>query len=134
VKYYRPSRRREEGTTGDGVEDDGGAGGEAGGPLGRSTEDGRDVPVRAEPWRRTGFCSTTSVVPSNTPQFHTPMSIKILVMHDIYSSGITHAISYLCRDNLRHPITLMDHPAHRRTSPTAHLADDLLLVVIVRLV
>jgi hypothetical protein len=41
----------------------------------------------------------------------------------------------MCRDNLRrHPTTLMDRPAHRRTSPAAHLADDLLLVVIVRLV
>ena len=28
------------------------------------------------------------------------MSIKILVLHDIYSSGITHAISSLCSDNL----------------------------------
>jgi hypothetical protein len=36
------------------------------------------------------------------------VSIKILVLHYIYSSGITHAISFLCRDNLgRHLITLM---------------------------
>jgi hypothetical protein len=55
-------------------------------------------------------------------------------LHDIYSSGITHAISSLCRDNLRHTTTLMDRPAHRRTSLAAHLADDLLLVVILRLV
>jgi hypothetical protein len=46
---------------GDGGEDDGGAGG----PLCRLVEDGRDVPVHVEPWRRTGFCSTTSVVPSS---------------------------------------------------------------------
>jgi hypothetical protein len=57
-----PSRRREEGTTGAGGEDDGGAGG----PVGRSAEDGGDVPVHAESWRRTGFSSTTSVVFCNT--------------------------------------------------------------------
>jgi hypothetical protein len=34
----------------------------------------------------------------------------------------------------RHPTTLMDRTTHRRTSPAAHLADDLLLMVIVRLV
>jgi hypothetical protein len=26
-------------------------------------EDGRDVPIHAEPWRRTGFRSATSIVP-----------------------------------------------------------------------
>jgi hypothetical protein len=51
-------------------------------------------------------------------QFHTLVSIKILVLHDIYLSSITYAISSLCRDNLgRHPTTLMDRPAHHRTSP-----------------
>jgi hypothetical protein len=49
----------------DGGEDDGGAGCEAGGPLSRLAEDGRDVPVHAEPWRHTWFFSTTSVVPSS---------------------------------------------------------------------
>jgi hypothetical protein len=39
--------------------------GVAGGLLGGSTEDGRDVLVHAEPWRRKGFCSTTSVVLSS---------------------------------------------------------------------
>jgi hypothetical protein len=64
-------------------------------------------------------------------QFHTPMSIKILVLHDIYSSGITHIISSLCRDNLgRHPTTLMDCPAYRRTSPAAHLDEILSLLVL----
>jgi hypothetical protein len=72
--------------------------------------------------------------PADPAQFHTPVTIKILVLHDIYSSGITHAISSLCRDNLRHTTTLMDRPAHRHTSPAAHLADDLLLMVILRLV
>ena len=38
---------------------------------------------------------------------------------DMYSSGITHAFSSLCRDNLRHPTTIMDRPAHRRTSLAA---------------
>jgi hypothetical protein len=72
--------------------------------------------------------------PANPAQFHTPVSIKVLVLHDIYSSGITHAISSLGRDNLRHPTTLIDCLAHCRTSPATHLVDDLLLVVIVRLV
>jgi hypothetical protein len=75
--------------------------------------------------------------PVDLAQFHTPVSIKILVLHDIYSSGITHAIFSLCRDNLgRHPTTLMDHPAHRRTSPAAHLdeilcAHDIIFVNVV---
>jgi hypothetical protein len=68
--------------------------------------------------------------PTDTAQFHTPVSIKILVLHDIYSSGITHAISSLCRDNLWHPTTLMDRPVHCRTSPTAHLANVLLNLVV----
>jgi hypothetical protein len=60
-----PARRRDEGTIGDGGKDEGRVGGGAGGSLGRSAEDGGDVPIHAEPWRRTGFCSTTSVVPSS---------------------------------------------------------------------
>jgi hypothetical protein len=47
----------------DGGEDDGRAGGGAAGSRGRSSEDGIDVPVHAEPWRRTGFRSATSIVP-----------------------------------------------------------------------
>jgi hypothetical protein len=76
-----------------------------------------------------GFAPPPLLFPLVDPaQFHTHVSIKILVLHDMYSSGITHAISSLCKDNLgRHPTTLMDRPAHRRTSPAAHLADDLLL-------
>jgi hypothetical protein len=59
------------------------------------------------------------------------VSIKILVLHDIYSSGIIYAISSLCRDNLgRHPTTLMDRRAHRRTSPVAHLDEILSLLVL----
>jgi hypothetical protein len=65
-------------------------------------------------------------------QFYTPVSIKILVLHDIYLSGISHAIYSLCRNNLgQHPTTLMDRLAHRRTSPSAHLFS---LVVILTLV
>jgi hypothetical protein len=60
------------------------------------------------------------------------VSIKILVMHDIYSFGLIHAISSLCRINRWQQTTLMVHPALCQTSPTAHLTDDLLLVVIVR--
>jgi hypothetical protein len=80
-----------------------------------------------------GFAPPPPLFPPVDPaQFHTPVSIKILVLHDIYLSGITHAISSLCRDNLgRHPTTLMDRPSHRCTSSPP---DDLLLVVIVRLV
>jgi hypothetical protein len=59
LEYYRPARRREKGRSRDGGEDDGGAGG----PPGRSVEDGRDVPIHGEPWRRTGFRSATSIVP-----------------------------------------------------------------------
>jgi hypothetical protein len=35
------------------------------GSLGRLAEDGRDVLVHAEPWRRTGSSSITFVVPSS---------------------------------------------------------------------
>jgi hypothetical protein len=78
-----------------------------------------------------GFASPPPLFPLDDPtQFHTSLSIKILVLHDIYSSGITHAISSLCRDNMRHPTTLMDRPAHRRTSPAAHLAYVLLNLVV----
>jgi hypothetical protein len=75
-----------------------------------------------------GFAPPPPLFPTVEPaRFHTHVSIKILVQHDIYLSGITHAISSLCRDNLgRHPTTLMDRPTHRRTSPATHLADDLL--------
>jgi hypothetical protein len=62
--------------------------------------------------------------PVEPARVHTPVSIKILVLHDIYSSSITHAISSLCRHNMRrHPTTLMDRPAHHRASPAAHLAE-----------
>jgi hypothetical protein len=79
-----------------------------------------------------GFAPPPLLFPPVDPaQFHTPVSIKILVLHDIYSSGIIHTISSLCRDNLgRHPTTLMDHLAHRRTSPTAHLDEILSLLVL----
>jgi hypothetical protein len=75
-----------------------------------------------------GFAPPPSWFPTVDPnQFHTPVSIKILVLHDIYLSAIINAISSPYRDNLGwHPTTLMDHPAHRRTSPAAHLVDDLL--------
>jgi hypothetical protein len=43
-----PARRREEGTYGDGGEDEGRAGGEAGNSLGRSVDDGGDVPVHID--------------------------------------------------------------------------------------
>jgi hypothetical protein len=78
-----------------------------------------------------GFAPPPPLFPLAYPaQFHTPVSIKMLVLHDIYSSGITHVISSLCRDNMRHPTTLMDRLAHRRTSPAAHLTDVLLNLVV----
>jgi hypothetical protein len=46
-----PARNIEEETSGDGGEDDG----RVRGPPGRLAEDGGDVPVHVEPWRRTGF-------------------------------------------------------------------------------
>jgi hypothetical protein len=60
-----------------------------------------------------GFAPPPPLFPTVDPsQFHTHVSIKILVLHDIYSSSITHAISSLCRDNLgRHPTTLMHRSA-----------------------
>jgi hypothetical protein len=72
-----------------------------------------------------GFAPPPLLFPPVDPaQFHTPVSIKILILHYIYSSGITHVISSLCRDNLgRHPTTRMDRLGHRRTSPAAHLAE-----------
>jgi ArsR family metal-binding transcriptional regulator len=38
--------------------------------------------------------------PVEPAQFHTHVSIKILVMHDIYLSGITHAISSPISDRI----------------------------------
>jgi hypothetical protein len=76
-----------------------------------------------------GFAPPPLLFPPVDPtQFHTPVSTKILVLHNIYSSGLTHAIYSLSRDNQRHQTTIMDRPAHRRTSPTTHLADDLMFV------
>jgi hypothetical protein len=59
------TRRREEATSRYGGEDYGGAGGAGGGSPGRSSENGGDVPVHAEPWRHTGHRSATSIVPSS---------------------------------------------------------------------
>jgi hypothetical protein len=78
-----------------------------------------------------GFAPLPPLFPSADPaQFPTPVSIKKLVLHDIYSSGLTNAISCLCRDNRQHPITLTLRPALRRTRPTAHLADVILTLVV----
>jgi hypothetical protein len=60
-----------------------------------------------------GFAPPSPLFPlADHAQFHTPMSIKILVLHDIYSSGLTNAISSPRRDNPQHQTTLMDRPAH----------------------
>jgi hypothetical protein len=82
-----------------------------------------------------GFAPPPPLFPPVDPaQFHTLVSIKILVLHHIYLSGITHAISSLRRDSLgKHPTTLMDRPAHRRTSLAAHLDDHLLFACVINL-
>jgi hypothetical protein len=79
-----------------------------------------------------GFAPPPLLFPPVDPSsFHTPVSIKILVLHDIYSSGITHAISSLCMDNLGwYPTTLMDRPALCHTSTAAHLDEILSLFVL----
>jgi hypothetical protein len=64
------------------------------------------------------------------PQFSTLVSMKFLVVRDIYSSCFTHAISSMCKINRRHQTTLMVRRALRRTSPTSHLADLMNLAVI----
>jgi hypothetical protein len=57
-----PIRRREEGTSRDGDEDNGGAGGSPGG----SSEDGGDVPVHAEPLGTAqGFASPPPLFPAD---------------------------------------------------------------------
>jgi hypothetical protein len=60
--------------------------------------------------------------PADPSQFHTHVSIKILVLHDIDSSGFAHAISSLCRDNRRH-----EQPS-RFAKP---FADDLMFVKLI---
>jgi hypothetical protein len=123
-----PARRREEGMSGDGGEDDSGAGG----PPGRSTYVAEMFQYMQSLGATHGFAPPPPLFPSVDPtQFHTSMSIKILVFHDIYSFGITHAISSLSRDNVgRHPTTLMDRPTHRCTSTTVHLDEILSLLVL----
>jgi hypothetical protein len=56
--------------------------------------------------------------------------MKILVVYDIYLSGLTHAMSYLCRINQRDQTTLMVRSTLRRTTPTGHLTDILLNLVV----
>jgi hypothetical protein len=77
-----------------------------------------------------GFAPPPPLFPTVDPaQLYTPVSIKILVLHDIYSFGITHAISFLCRDNLgRHPTTLMAPIAAPVQPP--HLDEILSLLVL----
>jgi hypothetical protein len=47
-----------------------------------------------------GFAPPPLLFPAADPtQIHTPVSTKIQVLDDIYSSSLTHAIPSLCRDN-----------------------------------
>jgi hypothetical protein len=82
-----------------------------------------------------GFAPPPLLFPIVDPaQSHTTVSIKILVPHDTYLSGITYVISSLCRDNLgQHPTTLMDRPAHRHTNPDAHLFSLVVILMLVNL-
>jgi hypothetical protein len=59
------------GTDGDGGKNEGG------GSLGGSTEYDRDVPVYTKSWHHTTTCSTTLSI-------HTPVSIKILILHEYH--------------------------------------------------
>jgi hypothetical protein len=78
-----------------------------------------------------GFATPPSLFPAaEPPQFSTPMSIKILVIYDIYSSGFTHAISSLCRINRQHQTTLMVRSTLHRTNLASHLTDVLLNLVV----
>jgi hypothetical protein len=50
-----------------------------------------------------GFAPPPQLFPLADPsQFSTPVSIRILVLCDIYSSSLTNTISSLCRDNRQH--------------------------------
>jgi hypothetical protein len=58
-----------------------------------------------------GFAPPPPLFPATNPtQFSTPMSIRTLVLYDIYSSGLTHAISSLRRIYWRHQTTHMVSP------------------------
>jgi hypothetical protein len=104
-----------------------------GGSLSGSADDDRDVLVHAEPWRGTGSVPPPLLFPpANSAQLYTPMNVKTLVLHDIYSSGLTHAIFSRCRDNRWHQTTSWTaHPAHHRTSLAAYLVDDFLVVLVI---
>jgi hypothetical protein len=73
---------------------------------------------------RQGFSPALLLFPlADLARFHTLVSIKILVLHDIYSFGLTHAISSLCSDNRWHQTTFMDRSTHRQTCPAIYLVE-----------
>jgi hypothetical protein len=128
-----PTRKREEGTNGDGHEDEGGAGGS----LGGSAKDDRDVPIHVELWRHIGLCSTTFVV---------PYSWLCLVPYSCHYQNSSLAWYIFIWSHTYNPFyvqgqsttsnNLMDRLAHRRTSPAAHLAEilcahNLIFVVVI---
>jgi hypothetical protein len=80
-----------------------------------------------------GFAPPPLLFPPVDPaQFHTPVSTKILVLHDIYSSGLTHAISSLSKDNQRHQTTIMDRqPIAEPVQPPTSLMILCLLVLVI---
>jgi hypothetical protein len=86
-----------------------------------------------------GFAPPPSLFPPVDPaQFHTPVSIKILVLHDIYSYIITHAISSLCRaiwGSIQQPSWIAQHIAALVQPPTSlryfvHMILSLLVLLI----
>jgi hypothetical protein len=55
-----------------------------------------------------GFAPPPLLFPPANLALYPTVSIKILVMYDIYSSGLTNVISSMCRDNRWHQTTLVD--------------------------
>jgi hypothetical protein len=78
-----------------------------------------------------GFAPPPPLFPRVDPaEFSTPVSIKNLVVYDIYSFDLTHATFSLCKINRRNRTTLTLGPTLHRTSPAGHLADVLLNLVV----
>jgi hypothetical protein len=81
-----------------------------------------------------GFAPPPPLFPAAEPPSFLLLRVqKILVRYDIYiySSGLTHAISSLCRINRRHQTTLMVGPTIHRTILARHLTDVLLELVVI---
>jgi hypothetical protein len=77
----------------------------------------------------------TPPAPLPPPRFSTPMIWKFYSCM-IYIYLVSHTISFLCRINRRHQMTLMLCPTLHHTNLTGHLVDALmnLLVMFVKLI